>query len=455
MERKEKIYNTTTFNNERALTRRVLKSAFGNKNKTIKRNKQTTPFRESVNDFKKIKEPTVYASSDYIKFKKLKSTNQKILDRIVVTEEPFNPTITFASISPSDIITLIGNGTLYWNNGVSETFGPGRNNYSVRSHELRIVSNDITFIFAIGSQSNISKINVSKLPTLTDLDLSVKQKNITELDVTKNINLVNLLLGDTNITQLNISKNINLERLTLNNTKITALDITNNSKLVELNLNNITTFINTQQQINDIVMHLANFQKLYGILHITGIPGLNTQTIPLFNMTELIDTLKWKIFNIQIIPITTIAEQSPINKNIYILKKNLTVNKNEGLIIDNGLTLQIDENKTVINSGGITVNNGTISNSGSIINKATINNTDGTFTNNIGSSFDNENGIMNNSGGTFTQNSVNFIGPKIGLFYNGNDDNINNNNNDLTCKSGTINGDGLKYLTNVYLSCPS
>jgi cytochrome c-type biogenesis protein CcsB len=85
METKEKIYITTELNNDRAMTRSILKTAFGNKNKTIK-NKKNTPFRDSVNDIKKTKANVIYSSSDYTKFKRLKSTNQKLIERIKAEE---------------------------------------------------------------------------------------------------------------------------------------------------------------------------------------------------------------------------------------------------------------------------------------------------------------------------------------------------------------------------------
>ena len=57
---------------------------FGNyKNRTIK-NKQITPFRVSVNDIKKEKSSVIYSSSDYTKFKRFKTINQKLIERIKV-----------------------------------------------------------------------------------------------------------------------------------------------------------------------------------------------------------------------------------------------------------------------------------------------------------------------------------------------------------------------------------
>ena len=243
METTEKIYINTQLNNDRAMTRSILKTAFGNyKNKTVK-NKQITPFRVSVNDIKKEKSSVIYSSSDYTKFKRFKTTNQKLIERIKVEDEtppPFNPTITFTADFPGHTINLTGtSGTLVWSNGETEPLETGQ--YTIKSLELRIDSTNITEIRGnsiVQGNGVISKINVSKFPSLTILRLA-KHINISEIDVTQNPLLEELDLDSTKITTLDVTKNTELIDLIIGTTLITTLDISKNTKLMVYQQNTI------------------------------------------------------------------------------------------------------------------------------------------------------------------------------------------------------------------------
>jgi hypothetical protein len=78
-----KVLHLMEGGNSRAMTRRVLRSAFGNENNTNnKTRKCKTPFRVSVNEHCGTeKAPIIYSGADYIRFKKLKAENQTYNDK--------------------------------------------------------------------------------------------------------------------------------------------------------------------------------------------------------------------------------------------------------------------------------------------------------------------------------------------------------------------------------------
>ena len=78
-----KVLHLMEGGNSRAMTRRVLRSAFGNENNVNnKTRKCKTPFRVSVNEqCGNGKPPVIYSGADYIRFKKLKASNQTYNDK--------------------------------------------------------------------------------------------------------------------------------------------------------------------------------------------------------------------------------------------------------------------------------------------------------------------------------------------------------------------------------------
>ena len=79
--------------------------------------------------------------------------------------------------------------------------------------------------------------NINGIEKLTNLEvLSLVGTKIHDVDVSKNVNLVELSLDyNKNVSTLNLSKNIKLEYLNLTNTSINSIDLTNN-----INLNSLT-----------------------------------------------------------------------------------------------------------------------------------------------------------------------------------------------------------------------
>ncbi len=115
--------------------------------------------------------------------------------------------------------------------------------------ELDITKNTaLTELLCYGA--GITELDVSNNPELTELNcsntgiteldvskntaltsLSCWSTGITELDVTKNTALTELWLDSTGITSLDVSQNIELDKLSCYKTEITELDISNNKKL--------------------------------------------------------------------------------------------------------------------------------------------------------------------------------------------------------------------------------
>ena len=94
-------------------------------------------------------------------------------------------------------------------------------------------------------RNKITEIDVSKNLNLENL--SIGRNYLTEIDVSKNINLRDLSLGDNLLTDIDVSKNSNLEVLSLgsppepiseNLNRIQNLDLSNNNKLIRLGLSN-------------------------------------------------------------------------------------------------------------------------------------------------------------------------------------------------------------------------
>ena len=80
------------------------------------------------------------------------------------------------------------------------------------------------------STNEITNIDLSKNDLLENLVL--KQNKLTNIDVSKNINLKELYLENNQLTDLDVSNNINLEVLKISNNKLKKeVDVSKNTKL--------------------------------------------------------------------------------------------------------------------------------------------------------------------------------------------------------------------------------
>ena len=90
------------------------------------------------------------------------------------------------------------------------------------------------------SENNLTQLDVSKNTALEDLLCS--ENNLTQLDVSKNTALEDLLCSENNLTQLDVSKNTALEDLLCSENNLTQLDVSKNTALEHLycSENNLT-----------------------------------------------------------------------------------------------------------------------------------------------------------------------------------------------------------------------
>lgn len=73
--------------------------------------------------------------------------------------------------------------------------------------------------------------------------------DLTNIDISKNVNLEKLNVRKTNLKELDVSKNVNLKILICSNTGISNLDISNNSLLKQLEIS--TTYIKNVELSNN------------------------------------------------------------------------------------------------------------------------------------------------------------------------------------------------------------
>ena len=88
------------------------------------------------------------------------------------------------------------------------------------------------------SENNLTQLDVSKNTALEHLDCS--ENNLTQLDVSKNIYLLGLDCSENNLTQLDVSKNTVLEKLSCQQNNLTQLDVSKNVWYLNCYNNNLT-----------------------------------------------------------------------------------------------------------------------------------------------------------------------------------------------------------------------
>jgi Leucine-rich repeat (LRR) protein len=119
------------------------------------------------------------------------------------------------------------------------------------------VSQNINLEYLDCSQNNISVIDVSQNTNL--LYFYCNQNNLSELDISQNINLISIVLWQNNLSEIDLSQNINLEYFDSNINNISELDVSQNINLVSFycSQNNISA-LDVTQNIN---LENFNFNK--------------------------------------------------------------------------------------------------------------------------------------------------------------------------------------------------
>ena len=91
------------------------------------------------------------------------------------------------------------------------------------------VSKNINLIEISGADNNLRAIDIRNLSKLRKL--SLPRNKLETLDLTRNVNLTNLTIQDNELNVLNIRNNVNLQSLVCKTNNIKNLDISKNSKL--------------------------------------------------------------------------------------------------------------------------------------------------------------------------------------------------------------------------------
>lgn len=157
-----------------------------------------------------------------------------------------------------------------------------------KNYEEKVTQEDLESVVEIkvGNNTEIKSLEgIENFPKLAKLEAQLNE-NITEVDVTKNLELVTLNLTETSISEIDISNNPLLEYLSVHTTSITKLDISNNPLL-----NNIHAHTTGITELD--VSHLTNL--IYLRVHNTGIstidvtnsPKLITLRVDKTNITEV------------------------------------------------------------------------------------------------------------------------------------------------------------------------
>ncbi|MCL7754316.1 T9SS type A sorting domain-containing protein [Polaribacter sp. Z022] len=120
--------------------------------------------------------------------------------------------------------------------------------------------------------------------TLTAIDCSFN--GLTQIDVSKNIELIDLHCHNNELSSIDVTKNINLEELECFNNKITSLDVTKNVELVKLwCTNNLLTNIDVTQNTRLRLFEIEENQ--FTSLDVTKNIQLTTLVISRNNFTSI------------------------------------------------------------------------------------------------------------------------------------------------------------------------
>jgi len=98
--------------------------------------------------------------------------------------------------------------------------------------DLTGIEDFISLMSLTVSSSSITNIDISNNQFLTDL--MIMQSQLSSIDLTNNPNLTNVDLRWNNISSIDLSNNLNLTQLELGYNQITNLDVSNNTYLTEL-----------------------------------------------------------------------------------------------------------------------------------------------------------------------------------------------------------------------------
>jgi len=159
--------------------------------------------------------------------------------------------------------------------------------------------------FSTVSKGLQGRLNLNS-PVLTFLD--IRNNGITELDVSQNVNLTELLTFVNPITVLDLSNNTELTHLFCANNKLVELNLSNSAKLIflncshnqlyELDLSNNTELISLSCRVNYLTsLDISNNEKLESLVLDSNY--FRFSTLPISNASNYIyRPQRWNIVNL-------------------------------------------------------------------------------------------------------------------------------------------------------------
>ena len=189
------------------------------------------------------------------------------------------------------------------------------------------------------SNNNISEINnIIGFNNLTNLqNLSLSNMSLNDINISNFTRLTTLNLTHNNIYEIDLSNNLNLTNLNLSNNNIGELDLSNNSKLTNLDLSNNN--ISEIDLINNIkLVKLTLNNNSLALIDLINIPNLSNLNLSNNNISEidLSNNLNLTTLNLSNNSISEID----LSHNLNLTTLNLNNNNLSEIELSNNLNLK-------------------------------------------------------------------------------------------------------------------
>lgn len=214
------------------------------------------------------------------------------------------------------------------------------NNNTLISYNEPLTKNQlssITELVCSSKSSNSEKIsNINGVEYLVNLKkLGLYSNNINNVDLSKNVKLINLDLGQNNVKSIDLSKNINLEQINLDSNDLNSLDLSKNEKLKVVNLaDNKIMEIDLSKNINlEILSLYSNELKSIDLSKNERLIGLDLSNNKINEINVSKNTLLEQLYlsynNLESLDLSNnlLIDDLEINENYFI--KSDIVYKNE------------------------------------------------------------------------------------------------------------------------------
>jgi len=192
------------------------------------------------------------------------------------------------------------------------------------------------------NNNGITDIDLSGNPNLREL--IVRNNNISTIDLSKNRNLIYIFLDNNNLSNIDLSNNLQVAQLDLSFNALEAINLNLNSQISKLDLsNNLLTSIDLSNNPNISWLDLSN--NRFGNLDLTNNTHMDTLNLMDNNLTNIdltnLRSLKYLYLTNNNITSLDLSNQSGL------VQLDVSGNNIESMIISNSVmlqTMQIDYN---------------------------------------------------------------------------------------------------------------